>query len=231
MADIDIPNQFAFEAVIPSGGMNDNFDEVEEKFNESIGSIINDAGYPAGAVALANGAGVPTMTAISGDATLSGTGVLQLAAGVIGASELASDSVGEGPINFFTGTDNLDVDTATGTTEITVAEVPSVPPGLYLAIGNAFFNRTTQPVSHVMRAELTTTAGTATRLPSADVAPAQAFCNLGYNQTDVGPTTVMAIFTVTVTATIALRAERTSGDTGSQTDAESTGLVVFGVKT
>lgn len=90
---MNIPNTFVSGATATAAGVNANFDHIETTHNTSIAKNLADTST-AGRIVVCNASGVPQYAAVSGDATISDTGNLQLAAGSVGATELAASAVG-----------------------------------------------------------------------------------------------------------------------------------------
>lgn len=95
---MNIPNAFTAGQTIPSIGFNQNFDEIESRYNGSIASVLSDTST-AGRLVVCNGSGVPQYVAMSGDATIASTGAVSLAANSVGANEIAANAVGASEMN------------------------------------------------------------------------------------------------------------------------------------
>jgi hypothetical protein len=87
-----ITNQFVNGTPADGDEVNENFTDVKDYVDARLGNASS------GQVLVANASGVITPRTMSGDATLSNTGVLTLAADSVGNSELAAASVDTGEL-------------------------------------------------------------------------------------------------------------------------------------
>lgn len=92
MADLSIPNVFVADSDATAEDVNENFDSIETAFNGSIASILGDSSSPA-RIIVVDGSGVPAFVALSGDATISNTGVISLANNSVTSLAIATNAV------------------------------------------------------------------------------------------------------------------------------------------